>query len=80
MKGKIIFLGQQINGLTASDANFIDSEMNWSGAKKWVEWCMRTNHLRLLHKDYSNTSDEIWDQSPSDTNAVKRKNLDSKEH
>ena len=53
----------QINGLTASDAN---SEMNWSGAKKW--W-MRPNHLKLLHKDYWNTSDEIWEQCPSDKNA-----------
>ena len=31
----------QIKGFTASDANFIHSETNWSGAKKWVEWWMQ---------------------------------------
>ena len=68
-----------INGFMASDATFIDLETNWSKAKKWVEWWMRPTHLKLLHKDYSMMNDDIWKQCPSDTNAVERKNLDSKE-
>ena len=68
-----------IKGFTTSDADFIDVETNWSTAKKWVEWWMRPNHIKLLHKDYSKMRDDIWEKCPSDTNAVERKNLDSKE-
>ena len=68
----------QIKRFTASDANFIDSETNWSGAKKWVEWWMRPNHLKRYCTDTSK-SEEVWEQCPSGTNAIERKNLDSKE-
>ena len=68
----------QIKRFTASDANFIDSETNWSGAKKWVEWWMRPNHLKRYCTETSK-SEEVWEQCPSDTNAIERKNLDSKE-
>ena len=39
-----------IRGLTNDDAKFIDSGTNWASATKW--W-MRPQHLKLLHKDYT---------------------------
>ena len=68
-----------ITGLTKDDAKFIDSSTNWTNATKWVEWWMRPQHLKLLHKDYTEMNASIWECCPSDTNAVERKNLDSKE-
>ncbi len=68
-----------IEGFTRDDATFIDSSTNWSSATKWVEWWMRPQHLKLLHKDYSDMDESIWERCPSNTNAVERKNLDGKE-
>ena len=68
-----------IGGLSKDDAQFIDSNTNWASATKWVEWWMRPQHLKLLHKDYAEMDESIWERCPSDTNAVERKNLDSKE-
>ena len=68
-----------IEGLTKDDSMLIDSITNWSSATKWVEWWMRPQHLKLLHKDYSEMDEAIWERCPSNTNAVERKNLDSKE-
>lgn len=68
-----------IERFTNEDAKFIDSSTNWTSATKWVEWWMRPQHLKLLHKDYAEMDESIWNRCPSDTNAVERKNLDSKE-
>ena len=68
-----------IERFTKEDAKFIDSSTNWTSATKWVEWWMRPQHLKLLHKDYAEMDETIWNRCPSDTNAVERKNLDSKE-
>ena len=68
-----------IRGLTNDDAKFIDSSTNWASATKWVEWWMWPQHLKLLHKDYTEMDESIWKRCPSDTNGVERKNLDSKE-
>ena len=67
-----------IEGLTNDDVKFIDSSTDWSPATKWVEWWMRPQHLKLLHKDYTDMDESIWECCPLDTNAVERKNLDSK--
>ena len=68
-----------IEGLSKDDTQFIDSNTNWASATEWVEWWMRPQHLKLLHKDYAEMDESIWERCPSDTNAVERKNLDSKE-
>ena len=39
-----------IDGLTRVDAKFIDSSTNWASATKWVEWWMRSHHLKPLQK------------------------------
>ena len=68
-----------IEGLTKEDAKYIDSSTSWASATKWVEWWMRLQHLKLLHKDYAEMDESIWEHCVSDTNTVERKNLDSKE-
>lgn len=68
-----------IEGFTNEDACFIDLKTNWTKANKWVEWWINPRHLNLLHKDYSEMPESVWERCPSDTNAVERKNLDSKD-
>ena len=48
-------------------------------AETWASWWMRPDHLRMLHKDFSLMADDIWSRCPDDTNAVERKNRDSKD-
>ena len=78
-KASAFVLEGVINGLTKEDASFIDSTTDWTTATKWVEWWMNPRHLSLLHKDYSVMEESVWDRCPSDTNAVERKNFDSKD-
>ena len=72
-------LVEKIQGFTKQDAAFIDQKTNWKSAEKWAEWWTRPQHLKMLHKSYSEMPDSVWDHCPSDTNAVERKNLDSKD-
>lgn len=67
-----------VKGLSSEDASFLEKHCDWSLAKKWVEWWMRPRHLSMLHKDFSSMDEITWTQCPSNTNAVERKNLDSK--
>ena len=69
----------RIKGFSKDDSQFIDNSTNWSSAKRWAEWWMREQHLRMLSKNYSEMDQSIWEQCPADTNAVERKNKDSKE-
>ena len=39
---------------------------------------MRSNHLAMLHKEYSTVDNEAWEKYPSTTNAVERRNADCK--
>ena len=45
----------------------------------WANWWTRPSHLEMLHKDYSEMDDIVWEKCPRDTNAVERKNRDSKD-
>ena len=62
-----------IENFTKDDAKFVDSSTNWATATKWVEWWMRPQHFKLLHKDYAEMDESIWERCPSDTNTVERK-------
>ena len=64
-----------IDGLTNANVDFIDSNNDWTSALKWVEWWMRSQHLQLLHKDFAQMDESIWDRCPSYTNAVERENF-----
>ena len=68
-----------VKGLSPEDASFLEKHCDWSLAKKWVEWWMRPCHLSMLHKDFSSMDEITWTQCPNNTNAVERKNFDSKE-
>ena len=68
-----------IKRLKDEDAKFVDKRCNWTSARHWASWWMRLPHLQMLHKDFSLVSDEIWKKCPDNTNAVERKNRDSKQ-
>jgi len=62
-----------------NEAKFVDNKCDWSAAKNWAQWWMRSNHLAMLHKDYSTMDDEVWDKCPSTTNAVECRNAECKQ-
>ena len=68
-----------VPGLLLQDSTFIDKQCDWSAATRWAEWWMQPRHLQMLHKDFSLMDNDIWDRFPADTNAVERKNQDSKD-
>ena len=37
-----------IKGLQPNEAQFIDNKCDWSHAKNWAQWWMRSNHLAML--------------------------------
>ena len=53
-----------IKGLQPNEAQFVDSKCDWSHAKNWAQWWMRSNHLAMLHKDYSTMDNEAWEKCP----------------
>ena len=68
-----------VKNLTVDEANFVDSYSNWQKAKHWAEWWLRPQHLRMLHQEFSEMEVDNWLRCPSDTNAVERKNRESKD-
>lgn len=70
-KSPLCLIGR-VKGFTNDDAKFIDNDTDWSAAKCWAEWWMRSENLRMLSEDYSEMDDSVWDRCPSDTNAVER--------
>ena len=72
-----ILIGK-LSNFSNEDAAYIQNECDWSIAKSWANWWTRPSHLEMLHKDYSEMDDIVWEKCPKDTNAVERKNRDSK--
>ena len=68
-----------VPGLLLQDSKFIDEQCDWSAATMWAQWWMQPRHLQMLHKDFSSMDNDVWDHCPADTNAVERKNQDSKD-
>ena len=62
-----------VKNLTSDEANFIDSDCDWKRAN------LQPQHLRMLHQEFSEMEIDDWIRCPSDTNAVERKNQDSKD-
>ena len=69
---------KSVLGLSQQEVDFIDKSCNWSIAKNWAEWWMRSSHLRMLHKDFSLMDSSAWDRYPSTTNAVEHRNAECK--
>ena len=60
------------------EAKTIDLHKNWSGAKNWAQWWTRSTHLKMLSVAFTEIDKDIWNRSPTTTNAVERKNRDCK--
>ena len=60
------------------DTIFVDESCEWSAAKHWAQWWARCEHLRMLSRAFSRMDDSTWEQCPSSTNTVERKNKDCK--
>ena len=41
-----------IKDLSLEEVEFLYKNCNWTAAKKWVEWWIRPQHLKMLHKDH----------------------------
>ena len=73
-----LLLGGDCGLCKTDDAKYIDDNCDWSCAKHRALWWARCDHLKMLSKSFSNMEDNIWEQCPSSTNAVERKNRDCK--
>ena len=67
-----------IKDLSLEEVEFLDKYCNWTAAKKRVEWWIRPQHLKMLHKDHADMDINTWKRCPSSTNAVGWKNRDCK--
>ena len=67
-----------VKDLSLEEAEFVDKNCNWTATKKWVEWWIRPQHLKMLYKDHADMDLDTWKRCPSSTNAVERKNRDCK--
>ena len=68
-----------VPGLTASHIVTVKENSNWEGALHWVNWWIRPGHLHMLSQAFTEMSKEAWENAPSTTNFVERKNLDIKQ-
>ena len=69
-----------VPGLTATHIATVTENSKWEGAVHWVNWWIRPAHLSMLSQAFTKMSEEVWKNAPSTTNAVERKNLDSKQN
>ena len=67
-----------IKDLSLEEVEFLDKNCNCTVTKKRVEWWIRAQHLKMLHKDHADMDTDTWKRCPSSTNAVERKNRDCK--
>ena len=65
-------------GLTAGHIAAVTGNSKWEGAVHWVNWWVRPTHLHMLSLAFTDMPKTVWESAPSTTNAVERKNLDSK--
>ena len=60
------------------EARAADSMKDWSSAKNWAQWWTRSTHLKMLSVAFTELDGDIWQRSPTSTNAVERRNRDCK--
>ena len=53
-----------VKDLSLEEAQFVDKNCNWTSAKKWVEWWIRPQHLKMLHRDYADMDLDAWKRCP----------------
>ena len=59
---------------TEAKAHFVDSQCDWSKAKNWAQWWCRSTHLKMLCKALAFMDKDVWEECPTTTNAVDRRN------
>ena len=69
-----------VPGLSAVHIATVTENSKWEGALHWVNWWIRPAHLRMLSQAFTDMPEAVWASVPSSTNAVERKNLDSKQN
>ncbi len=67
-----------VPGLDSHHVTVVDNYSNWTQAQHWVQWWTRLPHLRMLSHCFAEMSRDTWSKAPTTTNAVERKNLESK--
>ena len=73
----IALLIERIPGIcTEAEAHFVDSQCDWSKAKNWAQWWCRSTHLKMLCRTLACMDDDVWEECPTTTNAVERRNQD----
>ena len=67
-----------IPAISSDHLAHVNASSDWSLASHWVQWWTRPSHLKMLNKCFSDMPANRWDKCPATTNAVERKNKDSK--
>ena len=67
-----------VPGIEGHHINIVDGCSDWTSATNWVQWWTCLPHLRMLCPCFSYMDSSTWKMAPPTTNAVERKNLDSK--
>ena len=65
---------QHLSAPLSAEQIAIISKCDWSGARNWVEWQIRTSHLQMLSKLFAKMVSNTWNKAPRNTNGVKRAN------
>ena len=60
------------------EASVLVRNDKWTGARHWVDWWLRENHLKKLCKAFRDTPEEVWENSQATNNPVESINRTSK--
>ena len=67
-----------ITDVKLKDSSLLMDNKAWVGASTWVEWWLRSNHLRKLSLAFSEISADVWHSSQATNNPVESINRVSK--
>ena len=60
----LVWVLEIISNLSRDDAEFVDNHCDWTIAEHWASWWMRPTHLKMLHKDFSAMTADVWKKCP----------------
>lgn len=61
--------------LSDEHCTVVDHNCDWTTAKSWMRWWIRSKHLQMLAKPFSIMQPKDWDKAPRNTNGVERANF-----
>ena len=56
----LVWVLEIISNLSRDDAELVDNHCDWTIAEHWASWWMRPTHLKMLHKDFSAMTADVW--------------------